>query len=316
MGALNLPSAADIERLTRRLRAVSHRLEGIEDGVDRLDRALAPSGVEARLAAIETQLDQLAEKVDRAHRRRRGSRPPLARGRPHRGDRQTGRGGQTGESRTRHAHRQSRQSGQSRAQPWRPLAGEPPRARQSLSAAQARQRRDRRRAHALGRREQVVILDAPAPAVLVEGVRDGEQAGDGDRLRRARARTAPPPPSRRPALRGRRRPGRARRRDRRSRRPRSAPRAPPARAPVSAPRRRGRARRCPARARCRRRRSPRTRSPALRAPSEGSSAPQVPTRIARRAPRAISSVSTIAAEGPPMPVAWIVSGSPSGAAPV
>ncbi len=29
MGALNLPSAADIERLTRRLRSVSQRLEGI-----------------------------------------------------------------------------------------------------------------------------------------------------------------------------------------------------------------------------------------------------------------------------------------------
>jgi len=68
MGALNLPSAADIERLTRRLRAVSHRLEGIEDGVDRLDRALVPSGVEARLAAIEAQLSQLAEKVDTALR--------------------------------------------------------------------------------------------------------------------------------------------------------------------------------------------------------------------------------------------------------
>ena len=69
MGALNLPSAADIERLTRRLRAVSHRLEGIEDGVDRLDRALAPSGVEARLAAIEAQLTALTEKLDAATRR-------------------------------------------------------------------------------------------------------------------------------------------------------------------------------------------------------------------------------------------------------
>jgi hypothetical protein len=69
MGALNLPSAADIERLTRRLRAVSHRLEGIEDGVDRLDRALAPSGVEARLTAIETQLKALTEKVDEVLRR-------------------------------------------------------------------------------------------------------------------------------------------------------------------------------------------------------------------------------------------------------
>ena len=36
MGALNLPSAADVERLTRRLRSVSQRLEGIEDGGDRL----------------------------------------------------------------------------------------------------------------------------------------------------------------------------------------------------------------------------------------------------------------------------------------
>src|ERR1700719_3427426 len=63
MGALNLPSAADIERLTRRLRSVSHRLEGIEDGVHRLDRALSPSGVEARLSAIEGQLRMLTSHV-------------------------------------------------------------------------------------------------------------------------------------------------------------------------------------------------------------------------------------------------------------
>jgi hypothetical protein len=69
MGALNLPSAADIERLTRRLRAVSHRLEGIEDGVDRLDRALTPSGVEARLAAIESRISSLSDKLDEALRR-------------------------------------------------------------------------------------------------------------------------------------------------------------------------------------------------------------------------------------------------------
>jgi hypothetical protein len=64
MGALNLPSAADIERLTRRLRSVSHRLEGIEDGVHRLDRALSPSGVEARLSAIEEQLGNLTRKLE------------------------------------------------------------------------------------------------------------------------------------------------------------------------------------------------------------------------------------------------------------
>src|SRR5918995_5671093 len=38
MGALNIPSAADIERLTRRLRSVSQRLEGIEDALDRLEQ--------------------------------------------------------------------------------------------------------------------------------------------------------------------------------------------------------------------------------------------------------------------------------------
>ncbi len=57
MGALNLPSASDLERLTRRLRAVSQRLEGIEDALDRLEeRVEGLSGVttlEARLSAIE-----------------------------------------------------------------------------------------------------------------------------------------------------------------------------------------------------------------------------------------------------------------------
>ena len=64
MGALNIPSAADIERLTRRLRSVSHRLEGIEDGVQRLDRALSPAGVEGRLSAIEEKLERLSSKLE------------------------------------------------------------------------------------------------------------------------------------------------------------------------------------------------------------------------------------------------------------
>ena len=50
MGALNIPSAADIERLTRRLRSVSQRLEGIEDGVDRLDQRLEKPGAQGRRA--------------------------------------------------------------------------------------------------------------------------------------------------------------------------------------------------------------------------------------------------------------------------
>ena len=69
MGAFNIPSAADIERLTRRLRSVSQRLEGIEDGVYRLDRALSGRGVDARLAAIEDQLGALASKLGQAAKR-------------------------------------------------------------------------------------------------------------------------------------------------------------------------------------------------------------------------------------------------------
>src|SRR5690349_14145516 len=72
-GALNIPSAADIERLTRRVRSVSQRLEGIEDGVDRLDRALAPSGIEARLSAIEAQLRVLTERFEEGFRAAAGS---------------------------------------------------------------------------------------------------------------------------------------------------------------------------------------------------------------------------------------------------
>src|SRR3954470_14288969 len=64
MGALNLPSAADIERLPRRVRSVSQRLEGIEDGVDRLDGRLAgldrATGLDERLEAIEEQLRAIA----------------------------------------------------------------------------------------------------------------------------------------------------------------------------------------------------------------------------------------------------------------
>jgi chromosome segregation ATPase len=63
LGALNLPSAADIERVTRRLRSLSQRLEGIEDAIDRLEervgaasRAVSDDG----LASIGERLDEIA----------------------------------------------------------------------------------------------------------------------------------------------------------------------------------------------------------------------------------------------------------------
>jgi predicted nucleic acid-binding Zn-ribbon protein len=63
MGALNLPSASDLERLTRRVRSVSQRLEGIEDGLDRLDDRLERSSrtptLDDRLTRIEAALERL-----------------------------------------------------------------------------------------------------------------------------------------------------------------------------------------------------------------------------------------------------------------
>jgi chromosome segregation ATPase len=81
MGALNLPSAADLERLTRRVRSLSQRLEGIEDGVDRLDERLAemrahpPAGIEERLGGIEAALEKLGNEVE-ALRKKLPASPP------------------------------------------------------------------------------------------------------------------------------------------------------------------------------------------------------------------------------------------------
>jgi chromosome segregation ATPase len=62
LGALNLPSASDLERLTRRLRSVSQRLEGIEDGLDRLEQriqALNSAMADDRLDAVEASLERI-----------------------------------------------------------------------------------------------------------------------------------------------------------------------------------------------------------------------------------------------------------------
>ena len=72
MGALNIPSAADVERLTRRLRSVSQRLEAIEDTLDRVEErmqglaAAAPGGgqdeeVLARLEEVAKDIAALRE---------------------------------------------------------------------------------------------------------------------------------------------------------------------------------------------------------------------------------------------------------------
>jgi chromosome segregation ATPase len=83
MGALNLPSAADLERLTRRIRSVGQRLEGIEDGLDRMDEKVAglgsSSAVEQRLLAMEADLERIGRSLeDRPKTARTSSRSPAA----------------------------------------------------------------------------------------------------------------------------------------------------------------------------------------------------------------------------------------------
>lgn len=76
MGALNLPSAAVIDRLARRVRSVSLRLEAIEDGLDRLEDRLedAPSDSGSKdLAAVLAQLEAIERRLD-------GLQPPASAG--------------------------------------------------------------------------------------------------------------------------------------------------------------------------------------------------------------------------------------------
>jgi chromosome segregation ATPase len=79
MGALNLPSASDLERLTRRLRGVSQRLEGIEDGLDRLEQRLdglnAAASLDKRLTGIEERLERIEKAVGKPPRAAKPAKP-------------------------------------------------------------------------------------------------------------------------------------------------------------------------------------------------------------------------------------------------
>lgn len=67
MGALNLPSANDVERLTRRIRSLGQRLDGIEDSVDAVNDRLATgaaAGIAESLESITETLDAITERLD------------------------------------------------------------------------------------------------------------------------------------------------------------------------------------------------------------------------------------------------------------
>lgn len=82
MSALNLPSAGDVERLTRRLRNVSQRLEGIEDGLDRVEQHIdslsSAAALDERLTAIEETLSRLEASLRERPSRPRSRRAPEA----------------------------------------------------------------------------------------------------------------------------------------------------------------------------------------------------------------------------------------------
>jgi len=117
MGALGIPSAADVERLTRRLRSVSQRLEGIEDSLDRVEARLeglaaAPSEtddgstthLDGRLDEVARDLAALREAVAPENQLPPQSQERLSVGRP------TGSGSRGGRSRGGGASRTRRSS--------------------------------------------------------------------------------------------------------------------------------------------------------------------------------------------------------------
>jgi hypothetical protein len=63
MGALNIPSAADIERLTRRLRSVSQRLEAIEDTLDRVEERMQGVAQPATDEQVLARLEEVARDI-------------------------------------------------------------------------------------------------------------------------------------------------------------------------------------------------------------------------------------------------------------
>ena len=65
MDALNLPSASELEKLGRRLRTISQRLEEVEDAVDKIGVRMETLSDETRApgAKVSDQLDRIEERL-------------------------------------------------------------------------------------------------------------------------------------------------------------------------------------------------------------------------------------------------------------
>jgi len=70
MDALNLPTASELEKLSRRLRTISQRLEEVEDTVDKIGVRLETMNDEARApnAKLADQLDRVERRLEQLGR--------------------------------------------------------------------------------------------------------------------------------------------------------------------------------------------------------------------------------------------------------
>jgi CRP-like cAMP-binding protein len=77
MEALNLPSASDLDKLARRLRSISQRLEEVEDGVERLGVKLdaAADATHGPTRNLAEQLERIESRIDQLSRDLAGLRP-------------------------------------------------------------------------------------------------------------------------------------------------------------------------------------------------------------------------------------------------
>jgi CRP-like cAMP-binding protein len=64
MGALNLPSASNLDKLARRLRSISQRLDEIEDGLEKVDRRIEASSGSDSSARLAERLDRVDARLD------------------------------------------------------------------------------------------------------------------------------------------------------------------------------------------------------------------------------------------------------------
>ncbi len=72
-GVLDLSSASETQKLIRRLRSVSQRLEDVEDGFDRLSErteGASSTDVAAKISGLEDQLEVLAQQLQEEDNKR------------------------------------------------------------------------------------------------------------------------------------------------------------------------------------------------------------------------------------------------------